>query len=134
MTRDIGSDSSIDRSVRRRAAFWRLSLLIAVTGLLPVSSTSAALSGPPQDLQAALDLPTEVAAAAEFSDDFDRTSLRLIEPLRAMRYVHYTAWCVRQAADGGFARLAPDWGSPSYWKQEILELQKQQVEIRDAVG
>ena len=65
---------------------------------------------------------------------FDARQVALIEPLRAMRYIHFTAWCVRQAADGGFARLAPDWGSPSYWRQETHELRKQQQEIRDAGG
>lgn len=50
---------------------------------------------------------------------------KLIEPLRAMRYIHYTAWCVRQKKDGGFSRLAPDWGSESHWKREIEDLRKQ---------
>jgi Ser/Thr protein kinase RdoA (MazF antagonist) len=62
---------------------------------------------------------------------FDRLALRLIEPLRAMRFLHYTAWCARQAADGGFVRLAPDWGAPAYWAQEIAELEKQRQEILD---
>ena len=64
----------------------------------------------------------------------DLNSFRLIEPLRAMRYIHYTAWCARQAADGGFSRLAPDWGTQAYWQQEIHELQKQLVEIDDALS
>jgi Ser/Thr protein kinase RdoA (MazF antagonist) len=64
--------------------------------------------------------------------EFELVSLRLIEPLRAMRYVHYTCWCALQAADGGFARLAPDWGSHSYWQQEIREMEKQLIEIEDA--
>ncbi|MFH0909315.1 MAG: serine/threonine protein kinase [bacterium] len=64
---------------------------------------------------------------------FNRTGLALVEPLRAMRYIHFTAWCIRQAADGGFKRLSPDWGSASWWKQEIHELEKQQTEIRDAL-
>ncbi|HMP71644.1 MAG TPA: serine/threonine protein kinase [Kiritimatiellia bacterium] len=59
--------------------------------------------------------------------------VNLIEPLRAMRFIHYTAWCVRQRADGGFARLAPDFGTPSYWKQEIDDLQRQQQEILDSL-
>lgn len=63
--------------------------------------------------------------------DFDRSSLHLVEPLRAMRYLHFTAWCVHQAADGGFARLTPDWGTDSYWRQQIHELCKQQQEIED---
>jgi Ser/Thr protein kinase RdoA (MazF antagonist) len=66
--------------------------------------------------------------------DFDRSTLALIEPLRAMRFVHFTAWCARQAADGGFARLAPDWGTSEYWRREIRELRKQEQEIVDAAG
>ena len=64
---------------------------------------------------------------------FPRETLRLIEPLRAMRFIHYTAWCARQKADGGFARLSPDWGKPAFWRQEIAELAKQRQEIRDAL-
>ncbi|MBU0677995.1 MAG: serine/threonine protein kinase [Verrucomicrobia bacterium] len=65
--------------------------------------------------------------------ELDRSELLLIEPLRAMRYLHFTAWCARQMTDGGFKRLSPDWGSSSFWKQEIHEFQKQQVEIKDAL-
>ncbi len=54
--------------------------------------------------------------------EFEHATLRLIEPLRFMRFIHYTAWCARQARDGGFARLAPDWGTASYWKQQIADL------------
>lgn len=64
--------------------------------------------------------------------DFDYSSLKLVEPLRALRFVHYTAWCARQKADGGFTRLAPDWGTPAHWTQEIAELEKQRQEILDA--
>lgn len=57
--------------------------------------------------------------------EFPDRELKLIEPLRAMRYVHYTAWCARQKADGGFNRLAPDWGSEPYWKKEIEDIRRQ---------
>jgi Ser/Thr protein kinase RdoA (MazF antagonist) len=66
--------------------------------------------------------------------DFPRETLRLIEPLRAMRFLHYTAWCARQKADGGFARLAPGWGTAEFWRQEIAELRKQRQEILDALA
>lgn len=65
---------------------------------------------------------------------FDRATLRLVEPLRAMRFLHYTAWCARQKADGGFARIAPDWGTTGFWRQEIADLARQLQEIRDALG
>ena len=63
---------------------------------------------------------------------FPRETLRLIEPLRAMRCIHYTAWCARQKADGGFAWLAADWGTPAFWRQEIADLQTQRQEIADS--
>lgn len=60
---------------------------------------------------------------------FNRSRLKLIEPLRAMRYIHYTAWCAAQISDGGFAKVAPGWGTPGYWRQEIRDLHNQQLEI-----
>lgn len=60
---------------------------------------------------------------------FDRRTLRLIEPLRGMRYIHYDAWCARQAADGGFTRLAPGWGTPSYWRDAANDLRRQKEEV-----
>jgi len=65
---------------------------------------------------------------------FPYATLHLIEPLRAMRFIHYTAWCARQKADGGFARLTPDWGTPNFWRQEIADLRTQHQEILDALG
>ena len=65
---------------------------------------------------------------------FDYSTLKLIEPLRAMRFIHFTAWCARQKADGGFVRLAPDWGSPEFWRQEIADLERQKQEILDTLG
>jgi Ser/Thr protein kinase RdoA (MazF antagonist) len=65
--------------------------------------------------------------------DFDYPQLKLVEPLRAMRFIHYTAWCVHQAEDGTISRLATDWGTATYWKQEIEALETQLVEIQDAL-
>ncbi len=56
---------------------------------------------------------------------FERKWLKLIEPLRAMRYLYFTAWCTMQASDGGFAKLAPGWGTSAYWRGEINDLYKQ---------
>lgn len=65
--------------------------------------------------------------------EFDDAALRLIEPLRAMRMIHYTAWCARQVTDGGFARLAPDFGSLAFWRQATADLARQLQEIEDAL-
>ncbi len=62
---------------------------------------------------------------------FDRRSLRLIEPLRAMRFVHYMAWCVHQVAADGQTRVLDDFGTEAYWQKEIADLHDQLERIRD---
>lgn len=64
---------------------------------------------------------------------FDRRSLKLIEPLRAMRYIHFIAWCAHQAQDGG-APPTRDWGSYGYWATEIKDLQEQLLTIREGLA
>ncbi len=64
--------------------------------------------------------------------DFDRRSLRLIEPLRAMRYIHYTAWCAYQVAEEGLSRVMPDFGTREYWQRELRDLDEQLQRIRTA--
>ena len=61
----------------------------------------------------------------------DKRDVLLIEPLRAMHFIHFTAWCARQKADGGFARLSPDWGSQDFWRQEMAALETQKREIEE---
>jgi Ser/Thr protein kinase RdoA (MazF antagonist) len=61
---------------------------------------------------------------------FDRRSFRLIEPLRAMRFVHFCSWCARQVAEDGESRAMPEFGSRHYWQQEINDLADQLVQIR----
>ena len=61
----------------------------------------------------------------EMFRDFDLSSLALIEPLRAMRYIHYTAWCAYQYAEDGETRVDADFGSRQYWLTEMADLADQ---------
>jgi len=61
---------------------------------------------------------------------FDHRSLTLIEPLRAMRYIHFIAWCAHQVIDGG-EPPTPDWGSFAYWATETRDLREQLIRIRE---
>ncbi len=63
--------------------------------------------------------------------EYDDAQTRLIEPLRAMRYLHYAAWCARQKADGGRGLLAADWGTAEFWRRELADLQRQARDIED---
>jgi len=65
--------------------------------------------------------------------DFDRRSLRLIEPLRAMRFIHYMAWCAFQVAEEGLSRVAQDFGSREYWQRELRDLAEQMERIRTTI-
>lgn len=62
---------------------------------------------------------------------FDRRELRLIEPLRAMRFIHYSAWCAHQVLADGASKIVPDFGTHNYWQREINDLKDQLVHIQD---
>ena len=57
--------------------------------------------------------------------DFDDRTLRLVEPLRAMRMIYFLAWCSRQQKDYRFKTLFPNWGSENFWRSEINDLTRQ---------
>jgi Ser/Thr protein kinase RdoA (MazF antagonist) len=63
---------------------------------------------------------------------FDRGTLQLIGPLRAMRFIHYMAWCAHQVAEDGHSRVAPDFGTREYWLRELGDLDTQLERIRSA--
>lgn len=57
--------------------------------------------------------------------DFDRRTLTLIEPLRALRMIHYAAWIAHRREDPAFQRVFKDFGSQPYWLELISDLQDQ---------
>ena len=63
--------------------------------------------------------------------EYDDAQTKLIEPLRAMRYLHYAAWCARQKADGGRGLLSPEWGNADFWRRELADLLRQSRDIED---
>ena len=65
--------------------------------------------------------------------DFDRRQLHLLEPLRAMRLLHYHAWIARRWHDPAFPAAFPWFASPRHWEQVIVQLQEQLVALREPV-
>ncbi len=57
--------------------------------------------------------------------DFNESWLPLIEPLRAMRYLHYAGWIARRWDDPAFPDAFPHFGTPEYWRQELNDLREQ---------
>lgn len=57
--------------------------------------------------------------------EFDRRELALIEPLRTLRLVHYSAWLAQRFTDPIFPINFPWFGSSDYWKGQIDMLVEQ---------
>lgn len=93
----------------------------------PVQDIWMLLPGPPEEPLVELDLFMD---GYETFRHFNRSSLRLIEPLRAMRFIHYCAWCAHQAVEDGQTAVDPDFATRSYWQKELddLEDQRQRIE------
>ena len=57
--------------------------------------------------------------------EFDRRELVLIEPLRTLRLLHYSAWLARRWQDPTFPINFPWFGSSDYWKGQVQMLEEQ---------
>jgi len=57
--------------------------------------------------------------------NFENTWLKLIEPLRGLRYINYAAWIARRWSDPAFPHIFPHFGTEEYWNKETLDLQDQ---------
>lgn len=55
---------------------------------------------------------------------FDRRSLALIEPLRGLRRIHYSAWITKRWHDPIFPRTFPQFGTEAYWDEETRDLEE----------
>jgi Ser/Thr protein kinase RdoA (MazF antagonist) len=56
---------------------------------------------------------------------FNFLTLRLIEPLRALRFVHYSAWIARRWSDPAFPAAFPQFGTHRYWQEQLRDLEEQ---------
>jgi Ser/Thr protein kinase RdoA (MazF antagonist) len=61
---------------------------------------------------------------------FDHQSTRLIEPLRALRMIHFTTWIAKRYEDPAFKQIFVDYGSERYWREQLIALQ----EVGEAIG
>ncbi len=80
------------------------------------------LAGTPKEMRAQLDDLLE--GYSQFAD-FDYREIALIEPLRALRMMHYTAWLARRWEDPAFPLAFPWFGEARYWERHVAELEEQ---------
>jgi Ser/Thr protein kinase RdoA (MazF antagonist) len=67
----------------------------------------------------------DVLAGYEDFSEFDRRELHLVEALRTLRLIHYSAWLARRWDDPAFPVAFPWFNTQRYWQDRILELREQ---------
>ena len=80
------------------------------------------LSGDRAEMQ---DQLADVIGGYEDFAEFDRRELHLVEALRTLRLIHYSAWIARRWHDPAFPAAFPWFDTPRYWEARILELREQ---------
>jgi Ser/Thr protein kinase RdoA (MazF antagonist) len=63
--------------------------------------------------------------------EFDDRELNLVEALRTLRLIHYSAWLARRWDDPAFPIAFPWFGTPRYWQDRILELREQVAALQE---
>ncbi len=80
------------------------------------------LSGEPADMNRQF---ADLLAGYELFRDFDRAEVHLVEALRTLRLIHYSAWLARRWSDPAFPAAFPWFNTQRYWQERILELREQ---------
>ncbi|MFO7593014.1 MAG: serine/threonine protein kinase [Pseudomonadota bacterium] len=87
------------------------------------------LSGDRKQMTLQLD---EILAGYEEFFDFDRRQLGLIESLRTLRLLHYSAWLARRWDDPAFPMAFPWFNTVKYWEEQVLTLREQQWRLDES--
>ncbi|MBS0375240.1 MAG: serine/threonine protein kinase [Proteobacteria bacterium] len=80
------------------------------------------LAGSPDEMRRQL---TDLVEGYEQFADFDRVEIALIEPLRALRMIHYAAWLARRWHDPAFPKAFPWFAAARYWDDHVRQLAEQ---------
>ncbi|WP_017443874.1 serine/threonine protein kinase [Gayadomonas joobiniege] len=75
-----------------------------------------------------LQLDTMLEGYQEFSE-LDAKELKLIEPLRAMRMVHYMGWIAKRWQDPAFQHSFSWFAEQKYWEGQILAFKEQLAQL-----
>ncbi len=63
--------------------------------------------------------------------EFDDRQFKIMEPLRTMRMIHYSAWLAKRWHDPSFKHNFPWFNSSRYWEEHILSLKEQLAIIQN---
>ena len=72
-----------------------------------------------------------VLAGYEDFAEFDDRELALVEALRTLRLLHYSAWIARRWVDPAFPMAFPWFNTQKYWQDRVLELKEQVAAMQE---
>ena len=85
----------------------------------------------PGDQEAAAKSLKALVSGYEQFREFRRDEFALIEALRTLRLLHYSAWIGRRWDDPAFPAAFPWFGTQRYWQDRILELREQVAAMQE---
>ncbi|NQW45786.1 MAG: serine/threonine protein kinase, partial [Deltaproteobacteria bacterium] len=62
--------------------------------------------------------------------EFDERTLKVIEPLRGLRLIYFSAWIGQRWEDGAFKLAFPHFGTEKYWQEQLEHLSFQLERIK----
>ena len=85
------------------------------------------------DRQSQITQVSEVVEGYNEFFDFNPRELHLIEALRTLRIMHYSAWLAKRWQDPAFPHNFPWFNTQRYWSDHILELREQMALLNEPV-
>jgi Ser/Thr protein kinase RdoA (MazF antagonist) len=70
--------------------------------------------------------------AYETMRPFNHFEKKLVEPLRALRFVHFSAWISKRFKDPAFQRAFSHYGTMQYWQEQLQDLREQLALIQES--
>eukprot|EP01030_Chromulinospumella_sphaerica_P010976 gene10976-10779_t len=74
----------------------------------------------------------DILAGYEDFCEFSPRQMHLVEALRTLRLMHYSAWLARRWDDPAFPLAFPWFNTQQYWQERILELREQVALMEEA--
>jgi Ser/Thr protein kinase RdoA (MazF antagonist) len=74
----------------------------------------------------------DIVSGYEDFFSFNPKELHLLEALRSLRLLHYSAWLAQRWADPAFKAAFPWFNTQRYWQDRILEMREQIALMDDA--
>jgi Ser/Thr protein kinase RdoA (MazF antagonist) len=89
------------------------------------------LSGNPTEMRIALN---RILEGYEEFFDFNPREIHLIEALRTLRMIQYSAWLANRWDDPAFPLAFPWFNTPNYWETQLRNLQEQNFSLQEILS